>query len=336
MNLSLFRHDDGVVQNIVAIAYTLAAWIGGVSLIASSDWWINALGILVLAHSLVFAAYFLHEFAHGTVFRNRQANLIGGEVASWIVGASYAPFADLRRMHMRHHADRADPITFDYRAFLRDCPPTVRGFVIVMEYCYVPAVEFLMRGFVMLLPFIEPERRRARGRVVLVLVGRVIFFSFLAWLALKALLFYFIAYILFVTVLRFTDAYQHTFDVLTTDRLTEVQEDKIRDRAYEQSNTYSNLVSVSHPWMNLLLLNFGYHNAHHAKPSVPWHRLPALHREMFESNNQQVIPMRTLLKGFRRDRLRRVLSDDYGAVSIGHNKVDGFYGAVGVSFLTAV
>jgi len=49
-----------------------------------------------------------------------------------------------------------------------------------------------------------------------------------------------------------------------------------------------------------------------------------------------VLPMRELLWGYHRDRVRRVLSDDYGAVGTGPNKADGFLGAVGVSFLTAV
>ena len=32
-----------------------------------------------------------------------------------------------------------------------------------------------------------------------------------------------------------------------------------RDRDYGQCNTYSNVISVNHPWLNLLTLNFGYH-----------------------------------------------------------------------------
>jgi len=46
--------------------------------------------------------------------------------------------------------------------------------------------------------------------------------------------------------------------------------------------------------------------------------------------------MRKLLGSFHRYRVRRVLDDDYGVVSEGPHKADNFYGAVGVSFLTAV
>ena len=44
-----------------------------------------------------------------------------------------------------------------------------------------------------------------------------------------------------------------------------------------------------------------------------------------------------LLKGYHRDRITRILSDDYGEVKTsGPNRADGFLGAAGVSFLTAV
>ncbi|PZR51402.1 MAG: fatty acid desaturase, partial [Stutzerimonas stutzeri] len=88
--------------------------------------------------------------------------------------------------------------------------------------------------------------------------------------------------------------------------------------------------------LNLLLLNFSFHNAHHEKPVAPWYRLPKLHAELYGSTYNQVIPMRKLLGSFHRYRVRRVLDDDYGVVSEGPNKADNFYGAVGVSFLTAV
>ena len=48
----------------------------------------------------------------------------------------------------------------------------------------------------------------------------------------------------------------------------------VADRQYEEDNTYSNLLSTRYPWLNLLVLNFCYHNVHHNKPSEPWYRLP--------------------------------------------------------------
>ncbi|MHB1692198.1 MAG: fatty acid desaturase family protein [Thiomonas sp.] len=336
MASTIFRYDDSAAPNALALGYTVLGYIAGLALLLADAWWLNAMGVLLLAHALTYSAYFLHEFAHGTIFRTNAANQRGGTAMSWINGSCYAPFADLRRKHMRHHIDRADVITFDYKRFLRTAPAWMRTLVVALEWAYIPAVEFLMRAYVMLLPFIEPQRAAGRKRILAVLAARLAFFAALAWAAPKAVLLYFVAYLLFITVLRFADAYQHTYDAFAILTGGSIPGDKVRDHDYEQHNTYSNLVSVRHPWFNLLLLNFSYHNAHHEKPTAPWHRLPALHRELYADKDTQVLPMSTLLRGFHRHRVKRVLSDDYGVVKAGAGKAEGFYGAVGVSFLTAV
>jgi fatty acid desaturase len=85
-------------------------------------------------------------------------------------------------------------------------------------------------------------------------------------------------------------------------------------------------------------LNFGYHNAHHERPTAPWHRLPAFHRELYSDDYPQVTPVRELLRSFHINRVKRVLAQDYGQVQAPGTpgRADGFLGAVGVSFLTAV
>ena len=333
---TIFRYDDGVAPNVLALGYTALGYLAGVAMLVVNSGWVNAIGVLVLAHALTYSAYFLHEFAHGAIFKSNAANQRGGTVMSWINGSCYAPFSDLRRKHMRHHIDRADVITFDYKRFLRTAPAWIRTLVVALEWAYIPAVEFIMRGYVMLLPFVAPERAAGRKRILFVLAVRVTFFAALAWISPKAVLLYFVAYVLFVTVLRFADAYQHTYDAFAVLTGGHIPNDKVRDRDYEQHNTYSNLVSLGHPWLNLLLLNFSFHNAHHEKPTAPWYRLPALHRELYAAQDTQVLPMASLLRGFHRHRVKRVLSDDYGVVTAGTGKAEHFYGAVGVSFLTAV
>jgi fatty acid desaturase len=109
-----------------------------------------------------------------------------------------------------------------------------------------------------------------------------------------------------------------------------------RDRLYEQANTYSNVVSARHPWLNLLTINFGYHNAHHERASVPWYRLPALHRELFGASKRELMSVPEVLRSFHRNRLKRVLDDDYGSVGEGPDRADRYVGAHGVSFLTVV
>jgi len=162
-------------------------------------------------------------------------------------------------------------------------------------------------------------------------------FALLGWLSFSALVLYCLAWMIMVTVLRFADAYQHTYDAFAVlEEDAKIPADKLRDRAYEQLNTFSNVVSLRWPALNLLLLNFAYHNAHHEKPVAPWYRLPKLHAELYGDGYRQVVPMDELLSSFHRHRVRRVLSEDYGEFVDGPKRAENFYGAVGVSFLTAV
>jgi len=340
MNASkpLYRYADGRLPNTLAMGYTLLGYLIGLALLFSANAWLNALGTLLLGHAMVVAAYLIHEFAHGTIFSVPMHNQRAGNVCSWLTGSCYADFQDLRKKHMRHHVDRADVITFDSKAFLKARPAWFQKLVLALEWAYVPAVELIMHFYVILLPFVTTnEKHRARrGKVARVMLTRTLLFALLGWFSLKALVLYAVAWMLMVMVLRFADAYQHTYDAFAVLEEGKVPEDKQRDRAYEQLNTFSNVVSARWPALNLLLLNFSFHNAHHEKPVAPWYRLPKLHAELYGSTYNQVIPMRDLLGSFHRYRLRRVLDDDYGVVGEGPQKADGFFGAVGVSFLTAV
>jgi fatty acid desaturase len=212
----------------------------------------------------------------------------------------------------------------------------MRRAVLALEWVYVPAVELLMHAYVIALPFLNPQRRADRGRVLAILIVRGSVFATLGVFAPRALFLYGVAYLLMISVLRFADAFQHTYDAYAIPDSDPVPADRVRDKAYEQAHTYSNLASLRWPWLNLLLLNFPFHNAHHDKPTAPWYRLPALHRELVGEQPAQVIPMAKLLPPFHRHRVKRVLADDYGEVDPQASHAAGFVGAVSVSFLTAV
>ncbi|MDP3832557.1 MAG: fatty acid desaturase, partial [Hydrogenophaga sp.] len=207
-----------------------------------------------------------------------------------------------------------------------------------LEWAYIPAVEFVMRGFVIAMPFMGDRKKAARGRVVGIALVRIAALALLGWWSLKALALYFVAFLLFVTMLRFADCFQHTYDAYPILDDTPIPKDKVRDRAYEQANTYSDVVSLDAKWFNLVWLNFGFHNAHHERPTAPWYRLPSFHRELYPDNYAQVITVGELLRSFHVNRVKRVLASNYGAVQPPGTpgRADGFLGAVGVSFLTAV
>jgi fatty acid desaturase len=330
----IWRERAGRVPNSLALGYALSAQILGLFLITRGEATAVVPGVALTAHSMVIAAYLVHECAHMNLFRARAANRWAGELMAWLAGAAYASFERIRHFHIRHHRDRADVARFDYKAFLQRRPAWVRRLVYALEWAYIPAVELIMHGQVLVSPFRGTALQAERRRVLAVLSTRLALFAVLFSLQPWSLLWFALAYLLFMTVMNFGDAFHHTFDqyfVASDDQPVPLDG---KDRDYEQRHTYSNLVSPRRPWLNLLALNFGYHNAHHERASVPWYRLPALHRELYGDGHRQLLPYRQLWRTFHRNRLARILDHDYGAVGDGEGRADRFVGAHGVSFLT--
>ena len=323
--------------NALVVTYVLLGWPSGVWLLTLPALWAGVLGVLLTAHTLVYSAYLLHDCTHNLVFPGTWANDRLGGLLGWINGACVASYRDIKRKHLRHHVDRLDVVTFDYRTILTRSPPWLRRGVLALEWAYVPAVELLMRVLVIATPF-ACGTFRERVRVTAVLTTRLLAFGALALLSIKAVLLYALAYLLFLHVLRFMDAFQHTYEIYVSRSPAPAPPDAKRNRQYEYEHTFSNLLSEQHPWLNLLVLNFPYHNAHHAQTGVPWYRLPALHRTLYGDphTGTQVIPFRPLLANYHRYRVGRILAADYGAVARDESRASGFVGAVGVSFLTAI
>jgi fatty acid desaturase len=334
MSASTWREPEGAVPNTLALGYATFGWLASFALMAADDWYWNAAGVLLCAHTMVVAAYLIHEAAHYTLFASPAVNRIAGEAMSLVAGSAYASFERIRHMHLRHHRDRADVTCFDIRSFLSR-RPIVRRLVCRLEWAYVPAVEIIMHLQVIVRPFLTASQRKHLPRMVAILALRTSLLAGLATASLKALLLYGMAYWLLLTTLNFFDAFHHTFEQYFADADAPVPMNG-RDRAYEQANTYSNVVSIRHPSLNLLTLNFGYHNAHHERAATPWYRLPALHGELFGQSASELMPLSQLLRTFHANRLRRVLEEGYGEVGIGPNRADAYVGAHGVSFLTVV
>ena len=330
----VWREPEGALPNSLALGYALAGYVAGFVLMGRGSWWLAAAGVLLTAHAMVIAAYLVHEAVHTTLFAAPAHNRIAGEAMSWIAGSAYASFERIRHLHLRHHRDRADVTCFDYKSFLRR-HALARRLTYALEWAHVPAVEILMHWQVILRPFFERAQARHRRRAALVLVLRLALFAALAWTSVQAAVLYILAYTLLLAVLNFFDAFHHTFDQYFVDADAPVPPDA-RDRDYEQANPFSNVVSSRYAPLSLLTLNFGYHNAHHERPATPWYRLPALNRELFGAAPRELLPVAELVRTHHRNRLKRVLDDDYGNVGTGRGRADGFIGAHGVSFLTVV
>ncbi len=333
--VTLWREPEGALPNALALGYASGAYALSFVLMAASPVWMNVLGVLLCAHAMTIAAYLIHEAAHYTLFASPGHNRLAGEAMSWVAGSAYASFERIRHLHLRHHRDRADVTCFDYKALLRRSA-LLRRAVLALEWAYVPAVELIMHAQIVVRPFVDASQRRHLPRVVTVLALRLGLLAALAVVSLKAALLYLLAYWILLKTLDFFDAFHHTFEQYFVDAEASVPMNG-RDRAYEQANTYSNVVSARWPLLNLLTLNFGYHNAHHERAAVPWYRLPALHAELYGASRRELMPLSQLLRTWHRNRVRRVLDDDYGEVrGEGADRADRYVGAHGVSFLTVM
>ena len=325
--LQSFINRRQPLWDAAAIAYTLLGYGAGLALILHPNGWLNAVGAVLLTHSLVYSAYLSHEFMHSSIFPGRRWNAIWGTVMLWLNGGCYGGFEELAIEHIAHHVDRVDFSGFDLATTLQALPKPLRWAVLGLEWLYCPVISFWLQWRGVLKTWHQPDQRL---RIAITLVIRVTLFGLMGWFTPKALVLYLMAYISMVNLLRWMDAFQHTYDVFPPG----VTIPK-RSREQEQANTFSTLLSPRYRWLNLLMLNFGYHNAHHEVMKCPWHSLPALDRTLFTGDEVHYVPLGQLIRNYHRFRIKRIFSGQGQAADENRQPTpDLFYGAVGVSFLT--
>ncbi len=335
---ALLREPEGLAWNGGALAWALGAWALGLAGLFHDSWWVRVPATLLLAHGMVVAAYLLHECAHQLVFRRARHNALLGELLSFVCGASYGRFDDIRHKHFRHHVDNDDVVWFDYEAFYAR-HPRVLAITRALEWCYVPAQEILMHGIMAFTSFVIPERRGQRRRNLAVLALRGGLFLLMLVVAPWAALLYLVAMLLMITVLRFMDSLQHDYPYSTT-LFERGRAPRRGDYAWEQEHTFSNPHSLRHGKLNWLTLNFGFHNAHHADMQLPWYRLPQKHRELYGDDPRYVIPLAAQLRIFHRQRVRRIVGNHGEETPSGRDWLAAarrgeVYGGNAASFLTA-
>lgn len=331
-----FRYKGSLRPTVLALLYCQLTYFGGAMLILSLDPVLMAIGTLAMAHGMVIVAYMIHECGHNAVFKSPRHNAWLGSALNWLTGSCYGTYDDLRANHMRHHVDNADAVVFDYRGYLARHPMQFK-IVKALEWLYVPAIELLMHAALIFAPFILKEKKDQQLRIIGIIVIRfglllaVFLYSPIAYAC------YLLAYVIFLTVLRFMDALQHNYElVIVVDNGFDLIKHR-GDRNYEQSHTFSNPISTNHPWLNLLTLNFGYHNAHHTRPTAPWHELPKLHKALYGDEMTFVIPFRKQLLSFHKNRIARVMGDEsetQGNRFAKRLQNGSAVGTSGVSFLT--
>ena len=325
LSLPELRYADGFWPTTLLLSYISVAVVAGGFLSAQGVLPLWLLGIFFLGHGLIVSAYLIHDLTHQAVFRKPEHNARLGRFLAFVTGACYGSYNDIRLKHMRHHVERTDVVAIDYRAWLAR-HPLARRIVEALEWAYIPAVDLVMHGLVIAAPFLFEEYRSLRRYTAAMILLRGSAFLLLLILEPAVAFGYVCAYLLMIHVLRLMDMHQHTYDVVYGD--TEGHDRP--DREFERQNTFSNPLGESR-FLNLLVLNFGYHNAHHERPTAPWYRLPELHRELYGSLQNQTFPLRGVLRNLHQYRVARVM----GAPDTLAGQ-PGFGGLYGVSFLTTL
>ncbi|MCX2980792.1 fatty acid desaturase [Halieaceae bacterium IMCC14734] len=335
LNTFKLRDPAGARYTVMVLLYITSAYIGGWIGIFQDNVGFNTLGVIALAHSMLIAAYLLHDCGHNAVFLSTQGNAHLGKVLNWIVGSSYGRYEDIRYKHMRHHVDNYDPVVWDYRSFLKR-HPTIETLVKAAEWAYIPAIEIMMHTMLVIAPWCIESKREQRYRVLRVVLVRGGLLTTALLISPVAFCLYVLAQLLLLSALRFMDCYQHNYEVIFNLDEEGVQFPHKGDAEYEQSHTYSNLLSNRFPCLNLLVLNFCYHNAHHVKPTLGWYRLPTLHKTLHPSVDAQTLDFWTQARSFHRHRIARIQAEDYGDDEVKQSLQEGrAVGVDGLSFLTA-
>lgn len=306
------QDPDGLKYYGLTVSYAIAGYALGMAGLFHSLLLINLFAVLLLAHAMTIAAYMIHECAHNLVFRQISDNAKLGRVMSWLCGAAYGTYEDMRYKHFRHHIDNDDVVWFDYDAFFA-AHPRITQVTRLLEWAYIPAHDLIMHFVMVFSSFIIPQRRDQRLRNVTVILIRGGLFVAALILVPKVALLYVLAYLIMMHVLRFVDSVQHDYPYSTT-LFTASNAPHKGDQAWEQEHTFSNVFSLRFPILNLLVLNFGYHNAHHADMHLPFYRLPAKHSEISGDEPGRVIPLLSQLKLYHRNRVVRIHNpqpDDY-------------------------
>jgi len=300
----LLKEPAGWLYYGIAVSYAIVGYALGLAGLFVSSLPINIAATLLLAHAMTISAYLIHECGHNLVFVRHKDNARLGRVMSWLCGAAYGTYEDMRYKHFRHHVDNDDVVWFAYDEFF-GCHPFITKIIRYLEWFYVPAHDLLMHGVMVFTSFVIPERRNQRLRNVSVILIRGGLFVAAAIIVPKVAILYVLAYLIMMHVLRFMDSVQHDYPYSTTLFETSRAPHK-GDRDWEQEHTFSNPLSLRFPRLNWLTLNFGYHNAHHANMNLPFYRLPALHAEMSGNDPSYVIPFASQLRLYHNNRVSRI------------------------------
>ena len=172
MKAAILKEPGALRWYGLAVLYAVGGYVFGIAGLFSGSWIVNAGATLLLAHAMIIAAYLIHECGHNLVFKRQRDNTRLGRVMSWICGAAYGTYEDMRYKHFRHHVDNDDVVWFEYEEWFEKHPWVLR-LTRVLEWFYIPAHDLIMHVVMMFTSFIIPQRRDQRLRNVQIQLVRL-------------------------------------------------------------------------------------------------------------------------------------------------------------------
>ena len=244
-------------------SHLCALWLSGSLVwVSLGSWWVP---LALLGHGIVVFFLFapLHECVHRTAFRSRWLN---DAVATACGVILVLPASYFRLFHFAHHRFTQDPkrdpeLATPKPATRRDYLVTVSGLPVWREH-WVTLLQHA-RGKVDEDFIVQHQRKTVviEARTHLAVYGIVVAVSVIA--ASPAAVIYWVAPVLLgQPFLRMFLLAEHTGCPMVPNMLA------------------NSRTTISTPVVRWLAWHMPYHSAHHAYPAVPFHALPAAHRQL--------------------------------------------------------
>jgi len=231
------------------------------------------LGQLAGAVFFMQAFILLHEFGHGSFFGSRRANVIGGYVASFLV---FLPFPSWQSLHGLHHV---------WTGF-RDLDPTTESTVAtrlgslsrgLVNFCWRWSLPLFTFGYRIGIfwNFDKLRRHLTPGRY------RVCVAHSVGYLVVYAAILVFAADVVVALLPALLVSFVFC-DVLTLSQHSHIEMplasgESVRPIGSREQVQYTRSLLFPRWFAHYVLLNFNYHEAHHAQPRLPCYRLAEWH-----------------------------------------------------------
>jgi len=253
----------------ISLLITPGLLLSGMLLTLGQSWPLYLLGQLAGAVFFLQAFILLHEFGHRSYFPNRWANLVGGYCASFLV---FVPLPNWAAIHELHHRWTG----------YRDKDPTTEGtFADALEPGQRRLINFCWRFWIPLFTLGyrlgiywnlgKLKRHLSPHKFRICLAHMLLYLA--AYAALLALFPAVFLALLPALLISFSMS-----DIMTLSQHSHVHMPvaagkKVKPLAYAEQVQYSRTLLFPRWIARFILLNFNYHEAHHAHPGVPCYRL---------------------------------------------------------------